>query len=394
MKKILLINDGGLPLPSIDGGAVETLANMYLEENEKLEKFEFDVYSSYSKSLEKYENKFKLSHYFYINDKNIIFKIKKYIRAFLRIIFNLDINPEFANEIIKKTKNNEYDMIFIENAPNLVHAFYKTFGDKIILHIHNNYLNNTVKNCQRTLNECKKIYTVSDFIKKQVDKIEENDKTKVLFNGVDLKKFDIENRQEIKDKYRKKYNISKESIVLMFSGRVCDDKGVKELIQAFNNLCKKYKNIKLVIVGGSFSSVKKKNKYINDLIKMSNVNQKNIIFTGYIDYDQMPNIYNMADILVLPSKIDDACPMTILEGMAVGLPIIASDCGGIPEEVSDKNSILIDRQNLSDNLEKAIESLINNKNLINSMSIESLNRIQLFSKETYLNKFFKLLNNQ
>ncbi|OKZ73772.1 MAG: hypothetical protein BHW00_06535 [Clostridium sp. 26_22] len=393
MKKILLIDDGGLPLPSVDGGAVETLANMYLEMNEELERFEFDVYSSHSKTLKKYENKFKFSHYFYINDKNIVFKFKKYIKAFLRIVFNMDINPEFVNEVIKKTKKNNYDFILIENAPNLVHACYKRFGDKIILHMHNNYLNNSVRNCKRTLKECKKIYTVSDFIKRQIDTIEENDKTKVLFNGVDLKKFNIETGKEKRNIYRKKYNILKESIVFLFSGRVCDDKGVKELILAFNNACKQCNDIKLLVVGSSFSSVKKKDKYIKDLIKISNLNKNNIIFTGYIDYDEMPNIYGMADVLILPSKIDDACPMTILEAMAMGLPIIASKCGGIPEEVGKENSILLDRKNLTENIESAMKELLENKKLIKDMSIESFKRSQKFCKEEYLNNFFKEMSN-
>lgn len=305
----------------------------------------------------------------------------------------MDINPEFINEVIQKTKNNNYDLILIENAPNLVPCLLQDFGDKIILHMHNNYLINSVRNCKRQLKECKKIYTVSDFIKRQIDEIEENDKTEVLFNGVDLRKFDIKASKEKKDIYRKKYNILKENIVFLFSGRVCDDKGVKELIYAFNNICKNYDNVKLLVVGSSFSSVKKKDKYIKDLVKISNLNKENIIFTGYIDYNEMPNIYGMADILILPSKIDDACPMTILEAMAMGLPIVASKCGGIPEEVVEKNSILLNRKNLIADIENAMKKLIEDRKLIKDMSRESLKRAQKFCKEEYLNNFFEKMSN-
>ena len=53
----------------------------------------------------------------------------------------------------------------------------------------------------------------------------------------------------------------------------------------------------------------------------------------------MAKVYSAADIQVVPSMFDDPCPLTVIEGMVMGLPQIVSISGGIPEEVSDENAI-------------------------------------------------------
>ena len=59
MKKVLVIISGGLPIPAIKGGAVETLIDMYINANEKLKKYKFEVYSTYCDGIEEYSKKYK-----------------------------------------------------------------------------------------------------------------------------------------------------------------------------------------------------------------------------------------------------------------------------------------------------------------------------------------------
>ena len=374
MKKILLVTDGGLPLPAIDGGAVETLINDYLDLNEKTDDFKFDVFSCYSKNLKKIKLcNYNNSNFYYINTSTIKYKFYKCINGILRKIFKFNINHCFANLVLKQCNKNEYDLVLIENSPSLVNSFYKRYGNKIILHLHNDFLNKNTLFGEKIIDNCKKILTVSEFVKNKVDEIKPNGKTLVIYNGIDLKKFDykkinIDKRKRLIEKY----NISENDFLILFTGRVCDDKGVKELLLAFSKIQAKYNNVKLLIVGGSFYSNYKTDGYIRELKKIAKNFEEKIIFTGYIEHNDMPMIYSLGNILVLPSKFDDPCPLTILEGMAMGLPIIASNCGGIPEEVNEKNSILLDRNNLINDIYDSIEILIKKQIDINQMKKESI----------------------
>lgn len=398
MKKILVVISGGLPIPSIKGGAVETLIDMYIDENEKRKSYLFEVYSTYADGVEEYEEKYENCKFHYVHAEKLSFKISRYTRAILNKIFHVKVNFAFVNEVIKDIKRNKkenyYDLVIVENNAMLINPLAKLFKDKIILHLHNDNVNSDFKDGLETYNNCKTVYTVSDYIKNRVETLGKQNKVKVLMNGIDQEKFHSSVDSTTRSKIREKYSIDKDDIVFAFSGRVCDDKGVYELLQAFISLRKKYNNIKLMIVGGSFFSSTKKTKYISDLIELTKGFEDSIIFTGYIPYNQMGTIYASSDVQVVPSKFDDPCPLTVLEGMCMGLPQIVSNCGGIPEEVCNENAIKVERSNLVNELKDAMEKLITNEELRKQMASASIERSKNFDKMAYVNNFFKLVGQE
>ena len=231
-------------------------------------------------------------------------------------------------------------------------------------------------------------------IRIEIGKRDLENKVVTLFNGIDSETFTKQKTLENRKKIREKYNIKDDDIVFIFSGRVCKDKGVKELVKAFINVRNKNKSAKLMIIGASFFSKKNKTKYIEELISIAKPFEKDIIFTGYIDYKNMGEIYSAADIQIVPSIFDDPCPLTVIEGMTMGLPQIVSNCGGIPEEVTEKNAIMVNRENLVNELENAMNKLILDKKLRDEMASESEKRAKLFTKEQYTDNFFKLLEHE
>lgn len=395
MKKILVVISGGLPIPSIKGGAVETLIDMYLEENEKNPQYKFEVYSTYADGVEEKTKEYKNCKFNYVHAEKFGFKISRYTRAFLNKILHIPVRYAFINEVIKKIKRNkeEFDLVIVENNAMLVSPLAQIFPGKIILHLHNDNVNKKIRGGIKTYKDCKRIYTVSDYIKSRVDTIGKN-KTVTLFNGIDINGFKERSSETTRKEMRKRFNIKNDEVVFIFSGRVCEDKGVKELIKAFTELRKKYDKIKLLIVGASFFSSKKKTPYIKELIQLSDEFKEDIIFTGYIDYKDMAKVYSAADIQVVPSMFDDPCPLTVIEGMVMGLPQIVSISGGIPEEVSDENAIKVNRENIVKELEDAMTKLINDENLRKSMARASLKRSELFDKKSYTDNFFKLIEEE
>ena len=392
-KKIMVIISGGLPLPSVKGGAVETLIDMFLDKNEKTKKYDFETYSKYDGLAEKTAKKYKYCTFNYINTNTFTYKIERIIRSVLHKGLKLPVDFVFVHKVLKdiKKKNKDYDLIIVENNASLVNSLAKKFKGKIILHLHNDNLNIKEMDAFETFNNCRRIYTVSDYIKGRVETIEKNKKIITLYNGIDIQKFrkniDAKKRRSL----RKKYGIKDNELVFVFSGRVCEDKGVRELVEAFNLVRRKFSNIKLLIVGGSFFSSKEKTPYIKKLIEIAKKYKDDIIFTGYIDYNEMSTIYNLADIQVVPSMFDDPCPLTVIEGMVMGLPQIVTISGGIPEEVSSKNAILVNRENIVQELEEAMSKLITNEKLRQEMAKESLKRSELFDMNTYNDNFYTLI---
>lgn len=395
-KKILVIISGGLPIPSIKGGAVETLIDMYIDENEKIGKYDFEVYSTYCKGIENANVGYKYCKFSYINTNNIWYQTKRYVRAFLHKIIHLPVNFEFINEVIKdiEKNNKQYDLVIVENNASLIPPLSKKFHNKVILHLHNDNVNATIQDGKKIYDSCRKVFTVSDYIKNRVETLGKENKVVTLFNGIDSETFIRQKTLENRKKIRKKYNIKDDDIVFVFSGRVCKDKGVKELVKAFINVRKRNKSSKLMIIGASFFSKKNKTKYIEELITIAKPFKEDIIFTGYIDYKNMGEIYSSADIQIVPSIFDDPCPLTVIEGMTMGLPQIVTNCGGIPEEVTEKNAIMVNRETLVTDLENAMNKLILDKKLRVDMGKESEKRAKLFTKEQYTQNFFKLLEKE
>lgn len=396
MKKILVVISGGLPIPSIKGGAVETLLDMYIDENEKNPRYEFEVYSAYASGVEEKAKKYINTKFNYIHIEKKKFKISKYIRAISNKILHIPVKNAFTNAVVKdiKKNNRDFDLVIVENDAKLIQPLQKIFPEKVILHLHNDNINTNIRGSRETYKACKRIYAVSNYIKNRVESVKNDNKTVVLFNGIDITEFKNNSSNITREEVRNKYGIKNNEVVFIFSGRVCEDKGVKELILAFNKVREKYSNVKLLIVGASFFSSKKKTPYIKKLQQLAEKYKEDIIFTGYVNYKDIAKVYSVADVQVVPSIFDDPCPLTVIEGMVMGLPQIVSISGGIPEEVSDKNAIKVHRENIVEELDKAMEKMVNNEELRKSMAKASLERSKLFDKKFYIDNFYKLVEEE
>ena len=96
-----------------------------------------------------------------------------------------------------------------------------------------------------------------------------------------------------------------------------------------------------------------------DLIRENKLDQK-VIFTGFIDYLDLPEFYAKSDIVVVPSEIYESFSYTVAQGMACGKPVIASDIGGIPETINYGNAGLLFEPGNVDQLTDKIEIFYSN----------------------------------
>lgn len=148
--------------------------------------------------------------------------------------------------------------------------------------------------------------------------------------------------------------------------------GIEYLIKAFKILQDKYPQLplKLLLVGGGQLEEKYKK-----LAKELNID-KNTIFTGKINYTEIPKYHNMLSVSVSVSVSDsESFGVAVVEASACEKPVVVSDAGGLPEVVeNNETGFIVPKQN-SEKTAEAIEKLILNKNLREQMGKTGRERV-------------------
>lgn len=392
--RIAVLTSGILPVPAVQGGAVENLIDFYLEYNDKHHLHEITVYSCYHHNIKKHPAlKSSVNHYYYVDTTSIIAKIRK--RLYLRKAGGREFHhfsiEFFIEQVLKHLRKQKYDVIIIENRPPFSLKVNKVSDAKIVYHIHNSKLTKESDYAEELYNAADLIICVSDFITNGVKSIVPKDKKCLtVHNGIDLDAFFPEKSATI---CRESLGLSSDDFVLVFSGRVTKEKGISELLDAIltiKNICK----VKLLVIGSSFyGGSNAEDTFINSLKEKAKCISDRIIFTGFISYDKMPDYLRLSDIAVIPSVWDDPFPTTVLEAQAMGLPIITTRRGGIPEEITEENAVLLSTdKHFVENLANAILDLYQHPEKRTAMAKASLKRSKFFNKETYAENFFNAID--
>ncbi len=392
MKKMLIISSGFLPIPAVDGGAVESLTENYLKYNDIKDGIEFVTYSFEPTSIKKEEiQNLKNTEFRFVKRNRVMQFVFKAISKLSRHRF-----PDYFIYSIKKDlkkRKEHYNVLIIENMPRYILFFNKKIADKFILHQHNDWLNKDEEYAKEILNKYDKIIVVSEYSKKQVLTIAKSEKIKVILNGIETERFKkIEDTKKILQ-IKKKYLLDDKDFIFIFTGKLKEEKGAFEIVKAFSKVTKQYKNAKLLMIGSSFNINAKTTPYIQSIYNYVKNNQQ-IIFTGFVDYRNVHELYAIADAQVVPSIIDDPCPLVVLEGLSSGLPLIVTRSGGIPEEVDESCAFIINRDDdLVDNLANNMKILIQDKALATKMGKAAKKRSEYFKNERFCEDILKEFEN-
>ncbi|MBR8466375.1 glycosyltransferase family 4 protein [Campylobacter sp. faydin G-140] len=226
------------------------------------------------------------------------------------------------------------------------------------------------------------ILTVSNFSVNEIRKYTKISKNiDIVYNAVDFNKFNnsyntlklqnIKNRYNLPDKF------------LLFVGNVKPHKNLKSLLLAIINL-----NINLVIVG-------KKDNFITSeysiLDTINNAGLKDrVFFTGYINDDDVPCIYNLATLFVFPS-IYEGFGIPPLEAQACGCPVVCSNAASLLEVCGD-SVVYFDPYNVDDMRDK-IGIVLNDKKLQLKLKQKGFENVKRFSWERSANQIIKIFKN-
>lgn len=389
--KIAIVTASSLPMPPVNGGAVENLIDIILKYNEITNEHRFTVYSSKSQKALEISKEYKNTEFVYLDTDSILYKLNKSRLYLTNKLSDKYYGNSFIREVVKSLKKqvNNFDAVIIENRPEYCIKIREIFKGELYLHLHNDLLNKDTKYSDEIIKAVDEVYTVSNYIKNRVNTIENNIYVKTVYNGVDIELFNKNKYLNKRELLRSKFGFNSEDNVFIFSGRLNAAKGIDKFLEAFVELPNEL-NAKLIIVGSSIYGRTKEDDFLKKLKKISEKKKDDIVFTGYIDYTDIPKIHTIADIAVIPSMWEDPSPLTVYEAMASGLPIITTDSGGIPELVEKECALIVERNNdVVKELKKAMIKMLSDFNLRNEMSLNSRKIGEKFSKEQFCFNFLK-----
>ncbi|MEA4848520.1 MAG: glycosyltransferase [Clostridiaceae bacterium] len=149
------------------------------------------------------------------------------------------------------------------------------------------------------------------------------DKISVIYGGVgNVRELDTEEKNRIKERF----GIKPEEIVVGIVARLAEVKGHKYFLDAAEIISRDNINVRFLIAG-----IGPKEKELRELVSRKGLTDR-VIFTGFME--NIYEIFNILDINVI-SSLSEALCLSLVEGMCVGKPAVASDTGGIPEAVKD-----------------------------------------------------------
>lgn len=389
--KIAVLTCGMLPIPAVQGGAVENLIDFYLAYNDIHRLHDITVYSPWDPKVVNHPAlSSDVNHYVFIDVTSLKARIGRKLYHYFHSneYYNYFIEYYFE-KVYAHLKRQHYDRILLENSPGHALKLSQRGYHDIILHLHNDLLHSKSRYHEEVAQNLTKVLTVSDYVKKRVSTILPDNQIQTVYNGIDLNAFSQSQTAAIS---RKEIGLAEDDFVIIYSGRINQDKGISELIDAMH-LLKDRKQIKLLVLGSSFfENVKKENGFISKLKQKAEDIKEHIQFTGFIPYKQVPDYLRLADIAVLPSMWEEPFGLTIVEAMAAGLPLITTRSGGIPE-ICEGVATIIERENIVNNLATSILDLYEHPEKRKQMASAAAERAKLFDKETYAKNFFAALTN-
>lgn len=194
-----------------------------------------------------------------------------------------------------------------------------------------------------------------------------SNKIKVIY-GSYHKRFEVKKNIENLLVIKQKYNLPEKYI--FFIGGITPLKNFSNIIKAFK-IIKKKVPVRLVVAGF------KRWKYAKDIDLINKLNlQNDVINLGFIQDDDLPYLYNLAQCLIFPS-LYEGFGIPILEAQACGCPVITSKTGCTPE-VSGGAALLVDPYNCEE-IAQAIYDILNNRDLREKLIANGLENVKNFS---------------
>jgi len=310
----------------------------------------------------------------------------------------------YARSIAKDIRKNNYDVIHLFTFSHFVSIIRHYNPDvKIVLQMGDHSLTQRDRNIvSKRLAKTDLIIGCSDFISENIRKRfpEIRDRCHTVYNGVDVGRFGLNSeRRSARPNGAKR---------LVFVGRLSPEKGLHVLLRAFEKVSKAFPDAELEIAGpfivvnklfidpldedvnlADLDKYYRDRKSYHEFIRqiVPSEGPGSVSFLGSVSHSELVNNYHRADIFVIPSLWNEPFGIPLVEAMATGLPVIATNGGAFPEIVEEgRTGYLVERGD-ADSLADSILSLMRDEQLCHSMGEFGRKRaVELFSWEPIIER--------
>lgn len=353
--KILMICTEKLPVPAVKGGAIQTYISGALPHLSSFH--EITVLGVQDPSL---KNEETVNNVRYVRIPGKVFEVYK----------------EGVSRYLKANPNS-FDLIHIFNRPRLVLPVRTAAKNaRIVLSMHNDMFNPekiAPEEATKAIEETERIITVSNYVGNVIKSLypQAASKLKTIYSGVDTERFlpsTDSKMKNIRTKLRKEHGLENKT-VLLFAGRLSNNKGADRLIRALPQLSKRFKNLALVIVGSSWFSQNNITDFVAYIKALANRQPIPVVTTGFVHPSEIQNWYAAADLFVCTSVWQEPLARVHYEAMATGLPIVTTARGGNPEVmIPQENGLIVENPENPANFTEAITEILSNKSLMSKMA--------------------------
>ncbi|WP_374722427.1 glycosyltransferase family 4 protein [Peribacillus tepidiphilus] len=350
--KILMICTEKLPVPPVLGGAIQTYISGVLPHLRK--QHDITVLGTDDPSLPNQET---IDGIHYVRIPGKIFEI-------------------YREGVEKYVQSNQFDLIHIFNRPRLVIPVRNTAPEaKIVLSMHNDMFEPEKidsEEAMKLLEEVSQIVTVSDYIGNVIKSLypQAESKVRTIYSGVDIERFlpgNHSSMKHIRNDIRKANGLENKK-VLLFAGRLSNNKGVDKLVRAIPELSKKFKDLALVIMGSKWFSLEETTDYIAYVRSLAKKLPIPVVATGFVAPSKIQNWFAAADLFVCTSQWQEPLARVHYEAMAAGLPIVTTARGGNPEVIHPReNGLVVERPEDPSCFAEHIGEILSNSSLMRKM---------------------------
>ena len=188
----------------------------------------------------------------------------------------------------------------------------------------------------------------------------------IIPNGIDTEYFCVNGAR------REEFDDGK--INILFVGRLERRKGLAFLLNACATIKSKFPNFRLIVVGPGTVLRLRYEKLVEDMSLT-----KHVVFAGYVTGTELPSYYRSADIFCAPATGGESFGIVLLEAMACGKPVVATNIEGYASVLADGEEGLLVRPKNDESLAEALLKLLNNKSLRLQMGKKGLIKAEKYS---------------
>ena len=386
--KVLLIPPPELPVPAVQGGAVETLLTHLIRENERQGRLELLCASIPNPDAAKQAEQFRHTKMLYVA------RPKGHRRywpmVFIERCFGVaaPYDPWYQKVQLSLALELPAPDLIVAEGGNLTQcsAISRMFGRRRCLaHLHGQ------TTCTPVMDDIYGgVLALSEFIREDYLKTSALDRryAYILHNCVDT---DIFHPGEPSPALRADLGFAPEDFVVLFCGRLEPDKGIHKLLEALGAV--ENPRIKLLIVGSPFFGRTQQSSFLRKLEQQARGLEGRVQFTGYIPNEALPAYYHLADVVCVPTLVEEAAGLVAVEAMACGRPVLATRSGGMPEYLAGSQAVLVDRgPDIVGQLAWALQMLYEHPNLCREMGAAGAQRARDFSVTAFYEHFVRIVD--